>query len=94
MDTKKKGGNQEKKADRPSSAGRRAGKFSRYHDNTRLHKALRVLRASGYDEAVRNVSGSTVLPIVAVREVIARAKKVSSNFPKWCDRRKIPVQFR
>ncbi|MEK7120213.1 MAG: hypothetical protein AAB824_01605 [Patescibacteria group bacterium] len=94
MSANEKKGGQEKKAGKPSGAGKRAVKFPRYHDNTRLHKAARMLRSNGFNEAVRNVSGSTVLPIVAVREVIARAKKVSSNFPKWCDRRKIPVQFR
>lgn len=92
---KKKGGQQkQKKADRPPSAGTRTMKFGRYHDNTRLHKAARMLRSNGFDEAVRNVSGSTVSPIVAVREVIARAKKTSPNFRKWCERRRVPAQFR
>ena len=87
MSTEKKSG-QEKKAGKPSSAGSRSVKFARFFGNTRLHKAARTLRASGFNEAVR------VFGAVAVREVIARAKKASPNFIKWCERRRVPAQFR
>ncbi len=87
QDRKKKGG-QEKKAGKPSGAGKRAVKFPRYHDNTRLHKAVRMLRSNGFVEAVRVVGTGPV------KEVIQRAKKTSPNFHKWCERRRVPPQYR
>jgi hypothetical protein len=89
MSTKKSGqGEQKGGKDKPRSAGSRQFKFARFADNTRLHKAGRMLRSNGFNEAMR------VFGAAAVREVVARAKKTSPNFAKWCERRKIPTQFR